>query len=217
MSGHDLVSTQGGQTLGHQYFERLAGKWAGVLKIEMSKDVLDLEGVLHVGSKLAHNRVLQLFASGDLRRVRDALNAAVAESCSGSHPVGMGVALARAVEGLGGCTYPDEARRVALLLPSSAGNVRQFQMEDVLRAASWMGAKQVCHAEALMRLPRDGLLSTQILLEDLGHRISARVGENLVEHWRQNPRGWRDNKWKAPRAGAHKVSSEALGNGFDMA
>ena len=206
-----------GTAVGHQFFERLAGESARVFQFELEREAPNLGAATDAGSKTVHNRVLQLFVVGDLGRVVAAVNEALRSTPAGNPNATVSAdMLGTVVDRLQTCLYRDEAQRIAVALLHTVNPQRACDIDDVIRATAQLFAEHLSRAEAVFRLPGDGLFGMQELARDLASRMAARVSENLIRQRQENPDGWRENGWRAPRARTPKPNSEEIGHDLDL-
>lgn len=196
--------------MGHQFFERLAGRHINVLQVEMAQDRPDLARAAGAACKIVHYQVQQLLAAGDLERVQAAIKRGVGLASRDTE-----ISVVDILSGLRGCMYRDEAERIAVQVLRTPG-YRDCGLDDLMASATALFANQLSRAEVVFRLPRDGPEETRDLGDKLASEISQRAITNLRNQRDKDPDGWRDNKWRAPRARAKKSSPEDLGNDLDV-
>jgi hypothetical protein len=196
--------------MGHQFFERLAGRHIHVLQVEMEQERPDLARAADAACKTVHYQVQQLLAARDLERIQAVIKKAVGLANNGTE-----LSTVEILIGLRGCVYRDEAERIALQVLGSAAP-GDCTLDDLMANATFLFANQLSRSEVVFRLPRDGPQETRDLGDQLAHQISQRAITNLRNQRSKDPNGWRDNKWRAPRARAKKSSPENLGNDFDV-
>jgi hypothetical protein len=194
--------------MGHQFYERLAGRNADAFRFELERDAPDLASAAGFASKLVHNRATKLLAAGDLDRAVRAVGVVLATVAAGASALERRLKLLAALPP--DCRYKDETTHVAFRLLDRAAAGSGCAIEDGLRAAVSFFAAQICHVEGVQRLPLDGLLTMQDLVRGLAIRVDVRVAERLVAYHRKDPNGWRTNTWRAPRTGAKRPSIEEL-------
>jgi len=180
-----------------------------VMQFELDQPEPDLRVVADAGSKVVHHQVVQLFAAGDIAKVLTAVRRARREEGSFERQ--------RCVlDRVENCRYRDESQRLALRLLVSSESAPSGGLEQVMSEAAKMFAENLSRAETIFRFPRDGPAAARRLDRRLSTQMSDRVASNLIPQHRDDPNGWRENRWRAPRSRTNKTSSKKLGNDFDL-
>lgn len=194
--------------MGHQWYERLAGRNAEALQFELSRDEPDLASAAGFAGKIVHNRAVKLVAAGDLERVVRAVEAVMSALANNASALERKISLVANLPT--NCLYGDESLRVALNLLAKVEAGATCTMDSGIHAAVHFFAEQICHVEGIYRLPRHGLLTTQDLVRDLAIHVETKVAGRLVTYYQESPEGWRTNSWRAPRTEAKRPAKEEL-------
>ncbi len=200
--------------MGHQWYDALAGETAKALRFELDKELPDRTVASDLAAKFVHNRVIQLVAASDLTHLVAAVEGAIRTLRPGVSMLDLRLAITQNLSV--DCIYRDESMRVAFVLAKIVLREQRCTMVEGIRAAAEFFAHQICHAEGIQRLPRDGLLGAHDLVEDLSVRTRTKVGGRLVNYYQKDPKGWRDHVWKAPRAQAKRRTTEELESESDL-
>lgn len=202
--------------MGHQFYESRAERCLGVVRTELEQQLPNREMVANAGAKAVHNRMIALLAAGDIAKIATAVNAVLPSM----HPdvsrrdTWLVSAVVEVFGQLKHCEYRDESVRIATsLLDKSVAGVA-CSVEQVFEKAASFFANQISESESVFRLPKDGLLGTQDLATDLGIRIGTRALRNILQYLRDDPSGWREGRWHAPRATKSR-ETENIGDEYD--
>jgi hypothetical protein len=196
--------------VGHQFFERLAGKCVELFQFELSLPEPNRNAVADAGRKVVHNRVLQLYSAGDIAKILRVMQG-LRGGGGGAMAGGLADAMSTALKSLDDCSYPDESQRILLLLAQRTEQLGECDLDDVVRSTAYFFSEQLCHVEGVFRLPRDGLWGARNLIDEVSSSIAKRVGERITDYRQKDPHGWKHNRWRSPRAREKEVDIGADG------